>query len=386
MTENNFLGRIQRYREITETYQQQIIDAELYINDDLYSEADIDDTPYYRDATENEDGIFILTGLNKDQFDEIYISTENSFNLSRGRRGRKPKLAHKDRLLLTLTWFRHNENFSKLAMQYRQSQSCIHLTIMKTIDIILPVLTEKYIIPLKKGKQLEYGINIPAYPSVALILDCTIFNINRPCGSFDESRLFYSNKHGRYCTKMEIGVLPNGSAAFYSQLYPGSKHDYSIFSMNLQKYKRFILKETSEMSIDDEDGNSEWSIMADKGYIGMQSHCRSIIPTRLSGRVNINPDNQEIARERIICENFFGRVKMSFKICRDRFRGDFELLNKVVPICLALTNLLIRDNPLRIQDSSYNAIIRESMYNSRRNEIQVTDNISSSIPSNLYEN
>ena len=63
---------------------------------------------------------------------------------------------------------------------------------------------------------------------------------------------------------------------------------------------------------DDVENNNSWSVMADKGYIGLQNQVRAVIPKRKPRERELTRsekmENLKIASLRIIVENFFGRV------------------------------------------------------------------------------
>ena len=108
----------------------------------------------------------------------------------------------------------------------------------------------------------------------------------------------------------------------------------------------------------------QWALLADKGYAGGDRDIRAIIPkngNRLSATDNSR--NRNIFACRIIVENFFGRLKMLWKIMHDRFRLSHDWYDKIVRICVALTNFHIDLNPLREDDRiNYKAIPRQYTY------------------------
>lgn len=97
-----------------------------------------------------------------------------------------------------------------------------------------------------------------------------------------------------------------------------------------------------------------WALLADKGYQGVSDLIRAIIPTKGD---NISKEdtlrNKEIARNRIICENFYGRMKKLFKIMELKFKWDEDMYQIVFKICAALTNYHISKYPLRNEDGIY---------------------------------
>ncbi len=47
---------------------------------------------------------------------------------------------------------------------------------------------------------------------------------------FKEAQYYFSGKHHCYGFKTEVAHLPNGTAAFVSNMYAGSVHDFAIFN------------------------------------------------------------------------------------------------------------------------------------------------------------
>ena len=96
-------------------------------------------------------------------------------------------------------------------------------------------------------------------------------------------------------------------------------------------------------------GNA-WALLADRGYQGAASVLRAILPKKGKLTLVDEAQNKKIAHDRIICENFYGRLKMLWAIMRDTFRWDHEEYDRVFQICVALTNFQLRSSPLRAND------------------------------------
>jgi hypothetical protein len=99
----------------------------------------------------------------------------------------------------------------------------------------------KYIIFIDRETQIVSSprIGFEEFPDVAIVLDCSVQEIPMYAGSFSDVKIFYSNKHKKYCVKKEYAHLPNGKVCFVSNFFPGSKHDFSVFLANLEIYKKF---------------------------------------------------------------------------------------------------------------------------------------------------
>ena len=63
--------------------------------------------------------------------------------------------------------------------------------------------------------------------------------------------------------------------------------------------------------------------------------------------------NKKIGSVRIICENFYGRMKNLWGASRLKFRGDLSGYDDLNDICVALTNYHIELHPLRKNDGAF---------------------------------
>ena len=97
----------------------------------------------------------------------------------------------------------------------------------------------------------------------------------------NEDKEYFSNKHVIFCLKREfVAPHPNGSLEFISFAFPNSKRNFFVFLTSLDKYKAHLAKTTADMSIDDVPNQVKWTIMADKGNVGIERVHWSIIPKR----------------------------------------------------------------------------------------------------------
>ena len=98
--------------------------------------------------------------------------------------------------------------------------------------------------------------------------------------------------------------------------------------------------------------------MMDKGYQGAVDLIRAIIPNKgknLSKEDKLR--NKKIARNRIICENFYGRMKKLFKIMELKYKWDENTYSTAFKVFAALTNYHIMKYPLRNEDGVYYKVV-----------------------------
>jgi hypothetical protein len=113
-----------------------------------------------------------------------------------------------------------------------------------------------------------------------------------------------------------------------SKPHPGAHHDFVIFQESVPFYRTFLEKELGdELLPDPESGQERWVLLANKGYTGANEFLRALIPRKaLPGRSlseTENLSNRRLSCARVICENFYGRMKGLFRICSEKFRGEY---------------------------------------------------------------
>lgn len=271
-----------------------------------------------------------------------------------------------DAFFFMLVMIKHYEKWDKFATTYEVKKTAVTSSINKTLKQTVKPLVEELVKPLFKNEQVNNEIGLKDYPEVGLIVDVTFQTRTRPKMLFKEAQFYFSGKHHSYGLKTETAHLPNGQVAFISETYGGSVHDFTIFKDNVEIYKEFLQKKGQDNKIKDVGELKEkypkmWALMADKGYQGASELLRAILPEKgdeLTEEDKVR--NKKIAKNRIICENFYGRMKKLFKIMEEKFRWDEEMYPIVFKVCVALTNYHISKYPLRAEDGVYyNAILKK---------------------------
>jgi hypothetical protein len=253
-----------------------------------------------------------------------------------------------------------------MAVTYGVKKTILTNSVHKTLDKMHAPFMEALVEPLFKSDQVKLGIEFVDYPEVALINDVTFQTRSRPHMLFSDARYYFSGKHHAYGFKTEVGHAPNGLAMFVGDTHAGSVHDFTIFKEKVDVYRDFLHKRPDDHNMADdgemhEEYPDSWVMMVDKGYQGIAEWVRAVIPKkgRRLERADVNR-NKLIAKNRIICENFYGRMKKLFKIMEDKWRWDEKWYSKTFEICVALTNYHIKKYPLRNEDGVfYRAVLRK---------------------------
>ncbi|RHZ31929.1 hypothetical protein DYB26_015360 [Aphanomyces astaci] len=195
---------------------------------------------------------------------------------------------------------------------------------------IHPTLRAMYIDTVLDKYSMQHlhtsGHQFNNFPSALYAVDVTYRRTNVPAGSFNEKKRFYSKKHGQYVLKVEASVLPNGLAINVTTAVPGSVADIAICESNVDFHQDKLKKNGEEDDMLDDGPMQElyprsWALLADKGYQGLHRQLRAITPMkRPAGGLLSAADmavNDKIASDRVIVENFFGRLKTLWSVILD---------------------------------------------------------------------
>jgi len=130
----------------------------------------------------------------------------------------------------------------------------------------------------------------------------------------------------------------------------------------VEETKELLVKTQMEMRLRDRGEEharypGHWAIIYDKGFQGIISELRAIIPKKKPRGGNLTARerriNRQIGEDRIICENFYGRKKILWKATRDKTRHDDKEMDLIDTFCTLLTNYDIIRRPLRNEDGVY---------------------------------
>ncbi len=110
-----------------------------------------------------------------------------------------------------------------------------------------------------------------------------------------------------------------------------------------------LAKTEDEKKLEDEE--ETWAVLTDKGFEGLGELVRLISPFKKpKNRVLSREEedmNSKIGSVRVVCENYYGRMKGKFKIVGERYGLEKENFKRVFGVCVCLTNFDIQCRPLR---------------------------------------
>ena len=104
----------------------------------------------------------------------------------------------------------------------------------------------------------------------------------------------------------------------------------------------------------------------DKGYQGPQDRVRAIHPTRKLRKGNLTQEqitnNKDISSDRIIVENWFGRLCVLRNICASKWKWSENIYDPFFKLCAAMTNYHVRLHPLRASDLQLYRRVKQRQY------------------------
>jgi hypothetical protein len=165
-------------------------------------------------------------------------------------------------------------------------------------------------------------------------------------GSTVRQEQYYSGKLKCHCVKVQALITPDGLYVHMSAVFRSAIHDKAIFDHS---------GVTQFVTYRDEWGlERQRVIIGDLGYVDIERACpNAVLPqTRVRGgglTEEQGAENQLIASDRILVENFCARWKNLFGICEGKYREDLAQLNRIVRMTVALTNWYIARHPLRAE-------------------------------------
>ena len=253
-----------------------------------------------------------------------------NFHKSPKKFGVERKLCSEDEFLMTLMWIRLGLLKQDLAGRFNISPTLCSQILNSWISVM--ATASKHLV--KWATQEDVLITKPAryrqLPDLCSIIDCTEIFIERPANHRLQRATWSEYKHHN-TGKILISVAPNSHITFISKMYNGRASDKAITLASgfLDKFEPYCM------------------IQADKGFnIGDECAARNLylhVPPGKRGQAQMsiaaNNKTTRIANLRILVEQVIARLK-TFRIIKYTVPiGLVPVLDKVVLVCAALTNL-----------------------------------------------
>lgn len=333
-------------------------------NDDADSNAPLFDA-FYEEG--GNDAIKGMISFYPSEFETIWTSVEDfvlpRYNTGRGQRSVvKPK----DALFITMTVLKHGGQLQMLARIFAMKSQSFERLVTRMLTLLSDHIYEDFVVEVGKMYTMDRlqldECRFTNFKEARYATDVTFQQSFRPSGSIEEGKRYYSGKHKLYGYKVEVSVLPNGLAAGSTLHYPGSVSDLEI----LQRNKDWHLRESSKKQGDSDVADiglmtdkypQHWAVLMDKGYQGAAEFMRAISPKKKKPNQHLSLSeeafNRRVASDRIIVENYFGRLCSLWNLLSFKWRWSEELYDDFFRMGLALTNFHIRWYPLRESDAQH---------------------------------
>ena len=289
---------------------------------------EVEKNQIFTKMSERPEVFFTLTGYHLEEFEELHKIVEKSL-ITTGR-GRRTPLSTRDILFLLLYYLRRYPRFEEAAAMLSMRVSTLQTIIGTNIPKVSAVLKKKMIDELPD----EYIQLSQDFPECSYVVDATVQETNRPALSFDDAKVYFSGKHYKYCLKSQVITTLGGIAVHVVAGIAGSVHDKSLFDQNYASFSNEVIAHHPD---------KPRKILADKGYQEKDSD-KLVTPFKgnpLLLTASQNTFNEKLGCERIIIENYFGRLKLRFQIMYEKYRGDKTEYADVFVLCCALLNFEI---------------------------------------------
>ncbi|RHY14419.1 hypothetical protein DYB36_004675 [Aphanomyces astaci] len=305
-----------------------------------------------------------LTNFSPAEFNMLWLDIQPYVNVNWNvGSGRKCQVTGRDMLFMALTSLKHCGSWDVVAAVFKEKPPTFSTRVTGFLTILLPHLKTKYIESVANKYSMDYltktGRRFKHFPMAHYAVDVTFQQTNAPAVSFGEKKVFFSKKHGQYGVKVEVSVLPNGLALNVTSAVPGSVSDITICDSNSDFHLEHLQKAGNDGEAVDAGPLSgeypdSWALLADKGYQGLHRRLRAITPMKrpAGGLLSLEDmtNNDKIASDRVVVENFFGRLKTLWAVASETYTWKRENYDLFFQACVAFTNVHIKFLPLRDED------------------------------------
>ncbi|RHY42117.1 hypothetical protein DYB34_009546 [Aphanomyces astaci] len=276
-----------------------------------------------------------MTNFSLSEFNVLWSDLQSTVNRRwNNGSGRKCDVTGRDMLFMAVTSMKHCGTWDVVATMFAAASPTFSKRVITFLEAIHPHLKTKYIDNVGAKWTMEHltstGQRFANFPAAL------------------------------YAVDVEASVVPTGFAINVTAAVPGSVADISIFEANEAFHADKMRKTDAERDMPDagpmlDEYPNDWAILADKGYQGLHRRMRAITPAkRAPGGLLTMSDmeyNDNIATDRVIVENYFGRLKTLWAIVNESYTWKRENYDLYLQTCVALTNCHIRFSPLRVDDS-----------------------------------
>ena len=276
-----------------------------------------------------------FTNFTSEELDELISLVIET--IGEQHRGKKMRITPKGCLFLTLTYYSIYSPLEHLASITSIKVPTLQRIIKKVTNQYFPIFIKKFIpkeLPVCKKQFINF-------PDAVGAVDSSTIEFYRPV-EHDKMKKSWDAKNHINGIKLQAVVNPAGIAIHVNIDYLGSVHDKKLFDVS--GVTEFLTVKRGVRLL-------HLPILADRGYIGIEHYYEEAIVQHKGRDKETIKRNNDIAKDRQIVERYFGRLKMSWGILSDGFRGEKSSLQTIVLGLTALTNYHIDQHPLSKSDA-----------------------------------
>ncbi|KAF0690236.1 Aste57867_18361 [Aphanomyces stellatus] len=209
-----------------------------------------------------------MTNFTSTEFNILWAICEENVNERwyEGR-GRRNACSAKDAMFMLLVVLKHFDTWDKHAIDFRLKAPTLEKVTMRILSIIEPLLTSELIRPTSMQVQRNADKLFPRFPEALYATD-----------------RYFSGKHKLYGFKIEASVVYPGKYDLVSDHAPGSVSDLTMFMQRLDIHTSALKTSRDDIAQDVGEGvsqyPSQWAVLMDKGYEGVDDAARSIRPKK----------------------------------------------------------------------------------------------------------
>ena len=353
-TTNNNPTMINILQSISNSEEKRIHEIELQDVKEHDEDAEAEsDSPQFQSILNSDNpnsSMTTLTGESLASFLDLFRICKPA--LVKSRKGKKRRIGAMDRLLILLTYYKHYETIDSLALHTKLPISTIHDAILSTAEAIRPILESKYISSPSPAELVAEAKDM-MFPADVLVVDSTFLPSQAPLGTFPAAKEWFSVKHANYGIKYQTLHSRKGKVIALSNCYPAATHDLEIYKQEIDTISSLI------------DNKERYGVMGDKGYTGANGfgNIKVNTPFKRSPRMTLDQQghNRELARWRVICKNYYGRLKRRYNIAVALYRGDATTHRTHFTNLIALTNRSLDTEPFRREDQRFHLQVESKL-------------------------
>ena len=261
-----------------------------------------------------------------------HTGTCRTFKSTPQKSGPTRKLSLEEEMLLTLMKLRLGTINGMLGDMFGVSNTTVSQVINTWIKFLADELRPLILWPSKEAIYATFPKSLPSkYRNLRCTIDCTEIFIEKP-RNFELQALTWSDYKHNNTVKLLVGIAPNGSISFLSKAWGGRASD----QLMTRSCGFYDLLDHGDL------------ILADRGFPIQEDlllrHCHLEIPPSSSGLAQMSgPDvkkTKDVANARIHVERAIGRIKQFSILTNTLPITMVPLIDDIVVICAALSNLL----------------------------------------------